>query len=52
MNALQAEDPATTEIVLYCDHPSGIGAEGPISELGRWPVLWRCDGCGQVTYCP
>lgn len=35
-------------IELYCDHPSETGAEGPIRDLGRWPVLWKCDTCGTV----
>lgn len=33
-----------------CDHDSCTGDEGPISELGRWPVRWRCDGCGAIQY--
>lgn len=29
-----------------CTHVSLSGDEGPVLELGRWPVLWRCDSCG------
>jgi len=31
-----------------CDHAAWSGGEGPIVDLGRWPVLWKCDGCGLV----
>jgi hypothetical protein len=36
-----------TDVMLYCAHDgSWTGAEGPIRDLGRWPVLWQCDECG------
>lgn len=35
-------------VVLWCPHLSWSGAEGPVAELGRWPVLWSCDGCGRL----
>jgi hypothetical protein len=31
-----------------CEHDSETGDEGPMSELGRWPVRWKCDGCGRI----
>ena len=31
-----------------CPHLSISGDEGPMSELGRWPVRWKCDSCGAV----
>ncbi|QGZ16961.1 hypothetical protein SEA_LITTLETOKYO_69 [Arthrobacter phage LittleTokyo] len=37
------------ELVLWCGHLSWSGAEGPVVELGRWPVLWECDSCGIVA---
>lgn len=36
----------TKALALRCAHESWSGAEGPIVELGRWPILWICDGCG------
>lgn len=33
-----------------CPHDSYSGDEGPIVELGRWPLRWRCDGCGHIRY--
>ena len=32
-----------------CSHNSLTGDEGPISDLGRWPIRWRCDECGAVV---
>ena len=29
-----------------CPHVSLSGDEGPIDELGRWPLVWKCDSCG------
>jgi rubredoxin len=29
-----------------CPHDSLSGDEGPVAELGRMPVHWRCDECG------
>lgn len=31
-----------------CPHDSFSGDEGPLVDLGRWPVRWRCDGCGHI----
>lgn len=33
-----------------CPHDSLSGDEGPIAELGRWPMRWRCDECGAIKY--
>jgi hypothetical protein len=41
---------ASKALVLWCPCSSWSGAEGPIDELGRWPVLWSCDGCGSLHY--
>ena len=38
----------TKELALHCDHASWSGAELPILEMGRWPVLWTCDACGRL----
>lgn len=40
--------PISKELVLWCPCLSWSGAEGPIAELGRWPVLWTCDSCGRL----
>jgi len=32
----------------HCQHESWTGDEGPMSELGRWPRRWKCDGCGVI----
>ena len=42
-----SDDP---ELVVpdVCDHAAWSGDEGPIVALGRWPVRWKCDGCGLV----
>ena len=34
------------EVILFCEHLSMSGAEGPVLTLGRWPILWSCDSCG------
>jgi hypothetical protein len=31
-----------------CPHLSWTGDEGPVSELGRMPRRWKCDGCGAI----
>lgn len=37
----------TADVILHCAHDLSLtGAEGPIAELGRWPILWNCDTCG------
>lgn len=36
-------------VILWCGHDSHTGAEGPVRDLGRSPVLWTCDGCGEVA---
>ncbi|MGX9346376.1 hypothetical protein [Microbacterium sp. KNMS] len=34
-------------VIEYCAHDGSLtGAEGPVRDLGRWPVLWTCDLCG------
>lgn len=33
---------------LDCPHDSLSGDEGPVALLGRMPVRWRCDHCGDV----
>lgn len=33
-----------------CTHPSLTGDEGPIAELGRYPVRWKCDTCGAIVH--
>lgn len=33
-----------------CPHGSWMGDEGPIEELGRWPIRWRCTGCGAIKH--
>jgi hypothetical protein len=38
----------TNELMVRCDHLSLSGAEGPVADLGRWPVLWSCDSCGMT----
>ena len=39
-----------TDLILYCAHDLSLtGAEGPIRDLGRWPVLWTCDTCGATV---
>lgn len=41
---------AETAIIEYCAHDLSLsGAEGPIAVLGRWPILWTCDGCGATV---
>jgi hypothetical protein len=32
-----------------CPHDSLSGNEGPVRELGRMPVRWRCDACGAIV---
>lgn len=36
------------ELLPWCDHVSAVGGEGPIADLGRWPILWECLGCGHL----
>ncbi len=33
-----------------CEHLSWSGDEGPIAELGRMPLRWKCDECGLVEW--
>jgi rubrerythrin len=33
-----------------CRHDSLSGDEGPVRELGRMPVRWRCDECDAIVY--
>lgn len=34
-------------VAVYCAHDMSLtGAEGPVRDLGRWPILWSCDWCG------
>lgn len=41
---------AEAAIIAYCAHDLSLtGAEGPIADLGRWPILWSCDGCGATV---
>lgn len=36
-------------VILHCNHnTSSTGAEGPITLLGRFPIIWKCDDCGAV----
>lgn len=32
-----------------CPHDSLSGDEGPVRELGRMPVRWRCDECETIV---
>lgn len=34
---------------MTCQHDSLSGNEGPIAELGRMPVRWKCDNCGTIV---
>lgn len=45
---LRRKDKPVKALILHCDHDSSSGAEGPIRDLGRFPVIWRCDDCGKV----
>lgn len=41
--------PSTSkELAVICPHTSWSGGEMPIDVMGRYPVLWVCDGCGKV----
>lgn len=31
-----------------CPHDEYVGDEGPIRDLGRFPVRWRCTNCGHI----
>ena len=31
-----------------CPHDSLSGDEGPVADLGRMPLWWRCDACDAV----
>lgn len=42
----------STDIILHCEHGSWTGAEGPVAELGRMPILWACDQCGELEVSP
>jgi hypothetical protein len=33
-----------------CQHESATGAEGPVRDMGRMPIRWKCDGCGVVFW--
>lgn len=35
-----------------CPHDSLSGDEGPVRELGRMPVRWRCDECDAIVHDP
>lgn len=38
-----------SDLVRFCAHDISLtGAEGPISALGRFPILWRCDDCAAI----
>jgi hypothetical protein len=37
------------ELMVICPHTSWSGAERPIAEMGRWPILWQCDQCSKVA---
>jgi len=37
-----------TDLIERCVHPSSIGAEGPVADLGRMPILWLCCACGAL----
>lgn len=32
-----------------CPHDSLSGDEGPVRDLGRLPIRWRCDECGAIV---
>lgn len=36
----------------HCPHENWTGIEGPMQDLGRWPVVWQCDGCGWIEVKP
>lgn len=36
-------------VMVKCGHEALSGLEGPVEELGRWPEVWACDGCGKIT---
>jgi hypothetical protein len=38
------------ESMTDCPHDSLSGDEGPVAELGRMPVRWRCDECDTIVY--
>lgn len=38
----------TAQAATSCPHDSLSGDEGPVAELGRMPLRWRCDECGAV----
>jgi hypothetical protein len=58
LNALPGEpaapepvvDVAGKELLPWCGHGCEVGGEGPIEELGRWPVLWECVTCGNLSH--
>lgn len=35
--------------LVECGCEAFSGLEGPVNELGRWPEVWACDGCGRIT---
>lgn len=35
-----------------CKRESRSGDEGPVADLGRMPVRWKCDECGEVSTDP
>ncbi|MDF2554149.1 MAG: hypothetical protein K0R60_44 [Microbacterium sp.] len=40
----------SADVILYCGHDWSLtGAEGPVVDLGRWPILWTCDVCGATV---
>lgn len=49
---MRADDrgPSPPPNVEPCAHDSLSGDEGPVRELGRMPVRWRCDECNAVIH--
>ncbi|MGX5770814.1 hypothetical protein ACWKWN_08690 [Microbacterium trichothecenolyticum] len=40
-------------LIEFCAHDWSLtGAEGPVVELGRMPILWTCDVCGATVLDP
>ncbi len=35
-----------------CQHENWTGMEGAMRDLGRWPTVWECDGCGRIEVDP
>lgn len=49
---LHDDEPTDCDCDCHCQHESWTGDEGPIAELGRCPVRWKCDGCGVMRSDP